>query len=393
MKALLFRRDELRYAAAVVAGRLARGEGARFGPLSLADVDPPALPGPGWHRVTPLLAGICGSDLATVDGHAARYFEPLVSFPFVPGHEVVGRLEDGSRVVLEPVLGHAARGFPPPFEGAAPGDGDDYGHLIAGPLEPGIQIGYCASTGGGWSTQFVAHESQLHRVPDEMSDETAVMVEPAAVGVHAALRAGVGPGDTVAVLGAGTMGLLSVAALSQLVPGARVIVGAKHPHQRDLARALGADLVVEPASLKRTVRRAVGCRMIGDDLAGGATATIDTLGTSASIREAIGLTRPRGRVVLVGMPATVRLELTALWHRETELVGTYTYCTETLPDDTRASAFRLALHLAAAVDLGRLVSATYPLDRFVDALRHAANAGGRGAVKVAFDLRNEKHRS
>ncbi|MPY94585.1 MAG: zinc-binding dehydrogenase [Acidimicrobiia bacterium] len=393
MKALLFRRSEVRYVAAVVAGRLARGEGARVGPLALSDIDPPELPGPGWRRVTPMLSGICGSDLATVDGHASRYFEPLVSFPFVPGHEVVGRLEDGSRVVLEPVLGHVARGFEPPFADAAPGDGDDYGHLIAGPLEPGIQIGYCASTGGGWSTQFVAHESQLHRVPDAMSDEAAVMVEPAAVGVHAALRADVGPGATVAVIGAGTMGLLSVAGLKYLVPGARVIVGAKYPHQRALATALGADLVVEPASLKRTVRRAVGCRMIGEDLAGGADATIDTLGTSTSIRDAIGVTRPRGRVVLVGMPATVRLELTALWHRETELVGTYTYCTEKLPDGARAKAFAIALDLAQEMDLGRLVSATYPLDRFVDAIRHAANAGRRASVKVAFDLRGEKHRA
>ena len=50
-------------------------------------------------RVRPRLAGICGSDLATIDGHSSRYFEPIVSFPFTPGHEVVGELDDGSRVV------------------------------------------------------------------------------------------------------------------------------------------------------------------------------------------------------------------------------------------------------------------------------------------------------
>ncbi len=393
MKALLFRRNEVRYAAAVVAGRLGRGEGARVGPLSLSDVDVPDLPGPGWKRVTPLLSGICGSDLATIDGHASRYFDPLVSFPFVPGHEVVGRLEDGTRVVLEPVLGHAARGFEPPFPDAAPGDGNDYGHLITGSIEPGIQIGYCASTGGGWSTQFVAHESQLHVVPEAMSNETAVMVEPAAVGVHAALRSGATAGDTVAIIGAGTMGLLTLAALKHLVPGVRVLIGARHPHQRDLARELGADLVVGGESLKRAVRRAVGCHMIGGDLSGGADVTVDTLGTSETIREAIGITRPRGRVVLVGMPATVRLELTALWHRETELIGAYTYCTETLPSGERTKAFTLALELAQSCDLGKLVSAHYRLDRYVDAIRHAANAGSRNATKIVFDLTDEKHRN
>ena len=68
-----------------------------------------------------------------IEGHASTYFDDWVSFPFVPGHEVVGELDDGTRVVLEPVLGHEARGFAPPFDGAAPGDGDDYAHLATGP--------------------------------------------------------------------------------------------------------------------------------------------------------------------------------------------------------------------------------------------------------------------
>ena len=92
-------------------------------PLELVRRDSPALPGPGWHRVRTRLAGICGSDLSMIEGHASTYFDDWVSFPFVPGHEVVGELDDGTRVVLEPVLGHEARGFRPPFPGAAPGDG------------------------------------------------------------------------------------------------------------------------------------------------------------------------------------------------------------------------------------------------------------------------------
>ena len=392
MKALQFRRQEVRFAAALVASRFSAGEGARVGPLRLTDVAPPEIPGPGWHRVTPLLSGICGSDLATVDGTASRYFEPLVSFPFVPGHEIVGKLGDGTRVVVEPVLGHEARGFEPPFPGAAPGDGDDYGHLVSGPLTPGIQIGFCASTGGGWSTECVAHTSQWHAIPDTLSDDAAVMIEPTAVAVHAALKAMVEPESVVAVIGAGTMGLLTVAALRYLRPDAHLIVGAKYRHQQELARKLGADQVVEPAQLSRAVRRCVGCRMIGEDLSGGADATIDSLGSSRSIREAIGITRPRGRVVLMGMPANVRLELTALWHRETELVGAYTYCSERRPSGERTTSFALAMELASNVDLGSLVSAHYPLSRYTDAISHAANAGSRGSVKIVFDLRGEVHR-
>ena len=128
-----------------------------------------------------------------------------------------------SRVVVEPVLGHEARGFEPPFPGASPGDGNDYGHLVSGPLEPGIQIGYCCSTGGGWSGGLVAHRSQIHPVSDGVSDEAAVMIEPTAVGVHAAMKARAQPGATVVVLGSGTMGLVTIAALRHLTEAATII--------------------------------------------------------------------------------------------------------------------------------------------------------------------------
>ena len=89
MKGLVFERNLARFAASRVASVFAgSGRGAGVGPLHLTDVEPPELPGPEWHRVHPLLAGICGSDLSTVDGRSSRYFEDVVSFPFVPGHEV-----------------------------------------------------------------------------------------------------------------------------------------------------------------------------------------------------------------------------------------------------------------------------------------------------------------
>ena len=175
-----------------VARRPARG--ANHGPLRLADVDPVELPGPGWVRIRPRLAGICGSDLATIDGQSSRYFEPIVSFPFVPGHEVVADTADDRRVVLEPVLGCVARGIDPPCPACARGDLGNCERLAFGHLEPGLQSGFCADTGGGWSTFMVAHESQLHAVPDDFDDDAAVIVEPTACAVHAALRAGVARG-------------------------------------------------------------------------------------------------------------------------------------------------------------------------------------------------------
>ena len=230
MKALQVRRSVGRLGLARVASALAPAAAVRVGPLEYVDVDPPELPAPGWQRVHTRLAGICGSDLSMIEGHASTYFDDWVSFPFVPGHEVVGELDDGTRVVLEPVLGHEARGFRPPFDGAAPGDGDDYAHLATGHIDAGIQTGFCCSTGGGWSPEFVAHDSQLHRIGDDLPDERAVLVEPLAGGIHAALKAATVAADepVIAVLGAGTMGLAAIAGLVRYVPQATVVVGARY---------------------------------------------------------------------------------------------------------------------------------------------------------------------
>lgn len=388
MRALLIKRNVGRFGAARIVSGLSTPGATRLGPLEYRTIDDPTCPGTGWHRVHTRLAGICGSDLSLVSGHASTYFEDWVSFPFVPGHEVVGELDDGTTVVLEPVLGHAARGCAPPFAGAAPGDGDDYAHLVTGTLEPGIQTGFCCSTGGGWAPWFWAHETQLHRI-DDMPDERAVLVEPFAAGIHAARLAAATVDDAssvVAVLGAGTMGLAAIAGLRRALPDARIVVGARYPHQRMLAQELGADVVTPGDELDRAVRREVGCHVIGDQLSGGAAATIDAVGTASSIADCIRLTRPRGRIVLLGMPAEVNLDLTGLWHREAELKGAYTYGTETMSDGSTTTTFQLAIETVNAVEAERLVSATYPLDDYADAIDHAAHAGQRGATKIAFRL-------
>jgi threonine dehydrogenase-like Zn-dependent dehydrogenase len=397
MKALRFERNVPRFAAAALAGSVVPSWSARVGPLRLRDVDPPELPGPDWRLVRPRLTGICGSDLATVNGRSSRWFEPLVSFPFVPGHEVVGELEDDQRVVIEPVLGCVTRNIDPPCPACRAGHLGNCELVAFGALEPGLQTGFCCDTGGGWAIAMAAHESQLHAVPAQMSDEAAVMIEPTACALHIALVAEVGPDDVVAVLGAGALGLLTVAALAQHTPPGCLLVGAKYPAQRQWATELGADLVVEPAEVRRAVRRATGSRGLGTAdalrLTGGADVVIDCVGTEASLAEALAITRPRGRIVLGGMPGVTNVDLTPLWMREVALVGAYTYGTETLPSGEHRRTFDLAFELVEDKDLGRLVSATYSLGRFEDALAHAADAGPRGAVKVAFDLRTERERN
>ena len=396
MRALHFERNLPRYAAATAAGRVMAGAGAKVGPLRLRDIDPPELPGPGWRYIKPRLAGICGSDLSTIDGHSSRYFEPIVSFPFVPGHEVVADTEENDRVVLEPVLGCVTRGIDPPCVACARGDLGNCERIAFGEIEPGLQSGFCCDTGGGWSTLMVAHESQLHEVPDDVTDEAAVVVEPTACAVHGALRAGISEGETVVVLGAGALGLLTVAAVRRYTPTGRLLAIAKHAVQRDLARQLGADLVVSPDETARAVRRVTGTLALGDGdivrLTGGADHVIDCVGRESSLAEGLRVVKPGGRITMVGMAGQVNVDLTGLWQREVELIGAYAYGTEQVSGDRRRT-FDLAFELVREADLGRLVSATYPLARYADAIAHAANAGARGAVRVAFDLRHEKERT
>src|ERR1700722_18450858 len=413
MSTLLFERSLPRFAAARLASSFGSGRGAGVGPLRLVERNAPEVPSAGWVHVDPILSGICGSDLATLDGRSSRYFEDIVSFPFVPGHEVVGTVAEdaagalgallpaGSRVVLQPVLGCAARGIEPQCPACQAGHVGNCGYIAFGHIRPGLQTGFCADTGGGWSTAgLVAHSTQLYAVPDELTDEDAVTVEPVACAVHAVLGAPIAAGDVVAVIGAGALGLLVTAALpprasaGQCPSPSVLLVGARYAHQQRLAHELGCTEALPPDQLARAVRRHSrslsygGASGVTATLSGGADVVIDCVGSPESIAQSLAMVRPRGTVALVGMPGKVTVDLAPLWHREVGPPGADAYGTERgLGADDGISTFALAFDVAAAQQTGRLVSATYPLARFEDAVSHAGAAGRRGAVKIAFDVR------
>jgi threonine dehydrogenase-like Zn-dependent dehydrogenase len=360
-------------------------------PLRLHEGTPPALPfGAGWARVRPRLSGICGSDLATVTGRSSFYFASLISLPFTPGHEVVGDLIDscdgeggelpaGTRVVIAPVLGCDARGLPR-CEACASGARSRCERITSGHLAPGLQTGYCADTGGGWSGQFVAHRSQLFAVPDELPDERAVLIEPLACAIHAVRRAAVEPGERVLIVGAGAIGLLTLLALRAFSSAGEILVAAKHPKQRALAAAYGATQVIAPAELVGGVRRATRALRLDPEhgspyLLGGVDVTLECSGSG--LDAALRVTRAGGRVILSGLPTSAP-DLTALWFRELSLIGAYAAD----PADMTA-----ALELAAASPgLDELVGGRYPLERWRDALDHALSAGRLGTGRVVFEL-------
>lgn len=404
MLALEFYRSPTRHLASrLAAGRLGGSVTGSVLPLRMAIRDEPRVPGEGWVRVRPSLSGICGSDLATLSGRSSLYLSPLVSMPFVPGHEVVGTLLDdvgrngdslaaGTRVVLDPVLGCAPRGVEP-CRWCRDGQPSRCDHVTVGRLAPGLQTGYCADTSGGWARMLVAHESQLHPVPDSIDDTVALLAEPLACAVRAVRAARIQPGDSVVVVGAGTIGALTLLAVRTLTQAGDVTVVAKHPRQASLARDLGATEVTSPRRAARALRRAAGGFLLRPErgpeyLVGGPDVALECTG-SAGVALALRSVRAGGRVVLSGMP-TEPVDLTPVWYREIEMVGSYgsgrgaanggaDRATADQPD------IRTALALLTEAPLQGVAGPAYPLSRWREALDHAFAAGRLGTFKVAFD--------
>jgi threonine dehydrogenase-like Zn-dependent dehydrogenase len=382
------------------AKRIKSLETSRLSPLKLEEIPEPTLPTPEWVRVKPLLSGICGSDLGTLSSENSPYFSPITSPPFVLGHEVVGLVTEdkgdfraGERVVLEPALGCVVRGIDPPCPYCAQGHHALCLNVARGDISPGIQTGFCRDTGGGWSEgTLVAHPSQLHRVPDDVSDEAAAGIEPLACAVHAALKNRPGPEDTALVIGAGPVGLFVVAALKNLTPAGRIICVAKHDRQRKEALRLGADEVVHPKETYKTLPAMLGTEAYKPELGkpvvmGGADRTFECVGSPGTIEDAVRLTRPGGEVALVGMPpARSSLDLTALWYKEVYLAGSYAYGTEDHGGE-RTRTFELALDLAPQIDLETMVGPRFCLRDYRKAITAARAAGREGNVRVVFDLR------
>ena len=377
-----------------------------FSCTRLVDIPEPQLPTPEWVKVRTRLSGICGSDLATITAKGTPYFSPFTSTPFVLGHEIVGDIAEigaavngfsiGTRVVIEPALSCRVRGISPPCYQCRNRRFANCENITKGDISEGIQTGYCRDTGGGWSPYVLAHQSQLHRVPDAISDETAVLLEPFACALHGVLKIPSDRTATLCVIGGGTIGLLTVAALRILGHRNRIIIFAKYPHQQRLASELGADDILSPNS----GRYAAFCGLTGaashqpelgqQVLLGGVDVTFDCIGSSVTIDDALRFTRAGGDVILVGMPGIPKnVDWTSIWYKQLRVTGAYTYGLETHHDE-QIHTFTLGMRLLEKMEahLRPLVSTLFPLRDYKRAIQTALNTGKTATVKTAFDLRH-----
>jgi threonine dehydrogenase-like Zn-dependent dehydrogenase len=192
------------------------------------------------------------------------------------------------------------------------------------------------------------------------------------------------------LVGAGTVGILSLLALRAFTGAGPILVVAKHRRQGDLARELGATEVIAPDEAVPALRRSTRAYRLNPErgspyLLGGVDVAFDCVGSKSSLDVALRTTRAGGRVVLAGMPAA-GADLAPVWFRELEITGAYATGTE-ITDDGPRSTFDMAMDLAADGPLEGMVGAVYPLSRWREALDHAFASGRLGTVKVAFDPR------
>jgi 2-desacetyl-2-hydroxyethyl bacteriochlorophyllide A dehydrogenase len=304
-------------------------------------------PGPAEALVRSLVAGVCGSDL-----HAAHGRHPFVALPYRPGHEVVGIIEatgpeagnwtPGQRVIVEPDL--------PCWTCKMCTSGREN-------LCENLQFFGCGYPQGGMADYFTLAANRLHAVPDALDDNTAALIEPLSTPVHAVRLAGDVAGKSVAVLGAGTIGLFTLAVLR--AHGAGSIVSTDPlAAKRDRATALGAD-----ATIDATAPDVVG--QVRNALGGSADIVFDCVAIQSSMDQAIAMADKGGTVMVVGVPARdVTIPLPIIQDHQIRIQGSATY----LPTDYEESARLLG---SGAVRTADFVTATRPLDQVAEAFELA----------------------
>lgn len=412
MKALVYDVNGLRWLLCRAAGFLSpRAFYGPLAPLKLVDCPVPDLPGPEWVRLRTILGGICGTDLALIAQrvHPGSMLNVCASFPAGLGHENVAIVDKtgpavldwqpGQRVCVEPALGCAARGLNPPCTECAagrtslclcPGDARFPARAL---------VGLNRQTGGSWAEYFVAHQSQLFAVPENLTDDEAVLVDPLASATHAVLRRPPLPGESVLINGAGIIALGIVSAIRALGHDNPLTVIARHVFQAELVRAAApsrVDVLMMPRGMSKAdrydaiARHTGGCRLSGrfgnQMLVGGFDLTFDCTGTGIGLGDALKWTRPRGTLVAIGTSGITLLETTPIWFDELTLIGANGRQVETL-GDRRSHSYLLVMEWLRD---GRLNGDAFPVSRYrlseySRAFRELLAPGKRGIVKAAFE--------
>jgi 2-desacetyl-2-hydroxyethyl bacteriochlorophyllide A dehydrogenase len=316
--------------------------------VAFVEIETPS-PGPGEVLVRSCVAGVCRTDLEIL--HGGLTDPRLVTFPLVPGHEWSGTVaEVGAGVAdLEPGTRVVCEGMVPcnRCRRCKAGQTNFCEHYD--------QIGF--TRGGGYGEYVVVPRHVVHRLPDAVSFDAAVLVEPASCVFGGLERGRPRPGEAIGVIGIGTLGSLAVTLARLHSPGALVAYGIR-PEELRFAESLGADATVHVGEVDAAAETR---RLVGDGL----DLVLETAGAAGAVELATRLVRPGGRVVLLGLAGEGRvLELPAdrIMLGDLDVIGSFSYTTSTW---SRV----VDLLTGGVVDFEPLVTHRFPAARFDDAFK------------------------
>ncbi|KXO91350.1 NAD(P)-dependent alcohol dehydrogenase [Tsukamurella pseudospumae] len=305
-------------------------------------------PAPGDVLIAVTAVGVCGSDVHYL--RHGRIGDFVVEAPMILGHEAAGRIvavgdgvpasRIGERVSIEPQR---------PSPSSAETLRGEYN------LCPHMQFYATPPVDGALAEYVTIGAAFAHPIPDEVSDEAAALLEPLSVGIAAVRKAGIEPGGSVLISGAGPIGLMC-AQVADAAGATRIVVTDLDAGRRAVADRFGATEAVEA----------------GTDPGEGFDAYIDASGAASAVRAGLRAVRPGGRVVLVGMGADeLALPVSLIQNRELWVTGVFRYA-NTWPN-------AIALAAAGRVELDAMVTSRFGLEQAEDAL----NAdGAQGAIKA-----------
>ena len=359
-----------------------------------------------------LLGGICGSDLHQLEVDVSYMSSILAKKmnPFPIGHEVIGEIQEigeqitdfkiGDRVVYNPVASCESFGFilcPSCQAGnfsncyclTGVGDGSE--------LEKSYHESDFGYGGGGFSEYLVAFEKQLHKIPDHLPNEIAILTEPYAIAVHAVGRNIPKDSDSVLIYGAGIIGLLIIAAIRSFGSKCHIITIARYNHQAELAHKLGSNEILLERNREKLYQRIASLtkgRLFKPTLGKkilfggfGPDIIFDCVANERTIDDSLHLAKSNGKIVIVGLGynITKKVDWALQTYKELTIVGTMMHGLEEY-NGKKLDSFDLALEfLNKDPELySALVTHKFPLDQYKIAFRTSFNKGKNKAIKVIF---------
>jgi len=410
MTALVYEVDPVRWTLCKVAGWVTpKVFWSRFSNLRLATVQVPKLPSPGWVRLRTVLGGICGTDMVSImqRHHPASILQVFSSFPAVLGHENVAIVDEvgadidgwqvGDRVVVDSTLSCGPREIEPMCPNCRAGRFGLCNNFRMGPLPAGYMIGWNSFTGGSWGPYFVAHESQLHRVPERINDEEAVLVDSMAGALHAVLRLRPQDDENVLILGAGIVGLGVAGAIRALGGRCRLFGLDINRRQEELMKRFGVD---EMIFVNRRDSQAGRYSKVAGHIAGtvlpskfghqafigGFDVVYDCVGSGRSLTDAMKYVKSGGTVVEVGTSQISLVDTAPLWFDELNLVGANGRAIEDY-GDRKMHTYEMVFELMeqGKLDLSGLLTHRFRIDQYGRAFEALIDRNRTGAIKVAFE--------